>query len=104
MSQPPALVAQPDWERVLYDNYYYYVKQVEQLRNITKSQMGYKFFDKFVEHQAGYLTADAAEQLVMKTEAHEKWMACLLICGSDQTEYGSLLKGFISQFSLGNDQ
>jgi hypothetical protein len=40
----------------------------------------------------------------MKTEAYKKWVAYLCIPGSEQTKYGSLLKGFVSQFSLGNDQ
>ena len=31
-------------------------------------------------------------------------MAYLLICGSDQSKYGSITKGFVSQYSLGNDQ
>jgi hypothetical protein len=40
----------------------------------------------------------------MKTEAYSQWMTYLLLRGSDQRKYGSLLTGFVSQFSLGNDQ
>ena len=40
----------------------------------------------------------------MKNDAFEKWMAFILIRGSDQKKYGTLLKGFLSQFDLGNDQ
>jgi hypothetical protein len=31
-------------------------------------------------------------------------MAYLLLRGSDQNKYGTLMKGFVSQYSLGNDQ
>jgi hypothetical protein len=77
-----------------------YVKRFKQLRDVTKSQMGNKLLNEFAEHQALYAAASAADQLVMKAEA----MAYLLIRGSNQTKYGSLLKGFVSQFSLGNEQ
>jgi hypothetical protein len=40
----------------------------------------------------------------MKKEAYSQWMAYLLLRGSDQSKYGSLMRGFVSQFSLGNDQ
>ena len=66
--------------------------------------MGTQFQDEFVTHQPEYVAADAAAKVVMKTEANGQFMAYLLIRGSDQTRYGSLLKGFVSQFSLGNDQ
>jgi hypothetical protein len=81
-----------------------YIKRFKQLRNVTKSQMGYKFLDKFVEHQADYIASHAIKQRMLKDQAHEKWMAYLSIRGTDQTKYGSLVKGFTSQFSLGNDQ
>ena len=40
----------------------------------------------------------------MKEEAYDAWMAYLLLRGSDQNKYGMLMKGFVSQYSLGNDQ
>jgi hypothetical protein len=41
---------------------------------------------------------------MIKAKAYPRWMAYLLLKGSDQMKYGLLLKGFTSQFSLGNDQ
>ena len=100
-----------------------YVKRFKQLRDVVKSQLGYNFLDGYVEHQADYPNAskfqdaeqeeskiktaseeDQAKQDEMKGKAFEQWMAYLLIRGSDQAKYGSLLKGFVSQFSLENDQ
>jgi hypothetical protein len=81
-----------------------YIKRFKQLRDVVKSQMGNKFLDKFVEHLTTYQAAIPADQLIMKVEAYSKWMAYLLIRGSNQTKYGSLMKGLVSQFSLGNDQ
>ena len=40
----------------------------------------------------------------MKNDAFEKLMAFLLVKGSDQYKYDTLLKLFVSQFSLKNDQ
>jgi hypothetical protein len=63
-----------------------------------------------VEQSAEYKALDEkdtktpAAQLKLKKDAYEAWMAYLLIKGSDQSKYGSLTKGFVSQFSLGNDQ
>jgi hypothetical protein len=85
-----------------------YGKRFKQLCDITKSQMCNKFLDESVEHQEAYQAAGIADQLIMnKTKAYKKWSAYLLIRGSDQTEYGSLLKVlkvFVSHFSLGSDQ
>ena len=40
----------------------------------------------------------------LKKKGFEKWLAYLLIKGSDQTKYGSLLKGLNAQYSLETDQ
>jgi hypothetical protein len=81
-----------------------YVKCFKQLRDIAKSQLGNTILNEFVEHQTGYAAASTNEKLVKKQEAYPRWMAYLLIHGTDQTKYGSLQKGFVSQFLLGNDQ
>jgi hypothetical protein len=81
-----------------------YVKRFKQLRDVVKSQMGNKFLDEFVEYQPTYKTVKKAEQLTMKAEVYSKWMAYLLLRGSDQRKYGKLLTDLISQFSLNNDQ
>ena len=40
----------------------------------------------------------------MKDNAIEHWMVYLLIHGSNQAKYETLTEGFVSQYSLGNDQ
>lgn len=40
----------------------------------------------------------------MKKQAFEQWMACPLICNSDQAKCGSLSSGLASQFSMSHDQ
>jgi hypothetical protein len=81
-----------------------YVKRFKQPHDVVKSQMGNKFLTEFIEDLPTYTAADAAEQVLMQAEAYPKWMAYLLIRGSDQTKYRSLTKGLVSQYSLGNDQ
>src|SRR5210317_1239889 len=82
-----------------------YVKRFKQTRDVTKSQIGTRLLDTFIEYQEDYVNeTDDDEKKTMKTEAYEKWMAYLLIKGSDPTKYGMLQKNLTSQFSLGNDQ
>src|SRR5210317_344395 len=82
-----------------------YVKRFKQTRDVTKSQVGTRLLDTFIEYQEEYVNeTDDDEKKTMKTEAYEKWMAYLLIKGSDPMKYGTLQKNLISQFSLGNDQ
>ena len=40
----------------------------------------------------------------MKEKYIERWMAYLFICGSNHAKYGTLTTGFVSQYSLDNDQ
>jgi len=82
-----------------------YVKRFKQLRDVVKSHLGTDILDTFTEHSEAYKKlSDAKEKATLKAEAFDSWMAYLMIQGSDQSKYGSLVKGFISQYSLGNDQ
>ena len=82
-----------------------YVKRFKQLHDVVKNQVGTKVLDQFVENQEEYRSlSDPKDQEELKKAAFAKWMAYLLIRGSNQAKYGTLLKGFTSQFSLGNDQ
>ena len=40
----------------------------------------------------------------MKKDTFEKLMAFLLMKGSEKYKYGTLIKGFLSQFYLGDNQ
>ena len=47
---------------------------------------------------------DAIKQQAMKDDALDKWLSYVFIQGSDHAKYGTLVKPFQSQFSLGNNQ
>ena len=58
-----------------------------------------------MENTSKYQTeTDNNVRTSLKNEAFDEWMAYLVIRGSDQTKYGTLCHGFVSQFSLGNNQ
>ena len=71
-----------------------------------KSHIGKKIFDEFIVNTEEYraLGGDATKEQEMKDDAYEQWCAFLLIQNSNQSKYGSLVKGLISQYSMGNDQ
>ena len=82
-----------------------YIKRFKQLRDVYKSHWGDQVLDHFVENTSKYQTeTDNNVRTSLKNEAFDEWMAYLVIRGSDQTKYGTLCHGFVSQFSLGNDQ
>ena len=82
-----------------------YVKRFKQLRDVAKSHLGTKILDQFIIQSEDFRKAEKAEDKEkFKDEAFATWMAYLLIRGSDQSKYGSLTKGFVSQYSLGNNQ
>jgi hypothetical protein len=81
------------------------VKQFKQVRDVYKNHVGTKILDKFTKKLDEYKEAtDAAAKKAVKEASFEKWMAYLLIEQSDHNKYGSLIKGFVSQYLLGNDQ
>ena len=49
-------------------------------------------------------TLNTAAKKKLKEGAWDQWMAYLMMKGSDYPRYGSLIRGFGAQFSLGNDQ
>jgi len=82
-----------------------YVKRFKQSRDIMKSHMGTDILDKFVENTREYQEqTEAAKKQELKDGPFDKWMAYLLIQNSDQSKYGTLLNGLVSQFSMDNNQ
>ena len=82
-----------------------FVKRFKQAKDVTVSQMGKDFLRGFIEHQPEYRdSTNTAEKDAMLKDSFEAWSALLLLRSSDQAKYGTLMKGFISQYSLGNDQ
>jgi hypothetical protein len=61
--------------------------------------------DEFVEHTEAYKEAPTEEaKAEARQQAFEQWTAYLFLKGSDPTKYGTVIKGLMSQYSLGNDQ
>ena len=82
-----------------------FVKRFKQLRDLTKSQLGTKLLDEYVEKQQEFKDESNSDKKdEMKKNEYEKWMAYMLMRGTDQNRYGSLMKGLSQQYSLGNDQ
>ena len=81
------------------------MKRFKQLQDVTKSQIGKSIVDDYAERQDDYkLLSDDDAKKENKNKEYNKWMAYLLLRGSDQNKYGSMVKGLAQQFSLGNDQ
>ena len=67
--------------------------------------MGKNFLDFFIENMSEYVNeTDITKQQAMKDEALDKWLSYVIIQESDHAKYGTLVKHFQSQFSLGNNQ
>ena len=82
-----------------------YVKRFKSVRDGVSQHMGKDFLHEFVRSTKEYITAhDATEQQEMINGSFARWSAYLLMKNSDQTKYGSLVNGLISQFSMGNNQ
>ena len=82
-----------------------YVKRFKQHRDVVDSQLGKKIFYEFIEHQPEFRNSTSqTDKSKMQTDSFDNWCAYMLLRNSDQAKYGSLMKGFISQYSLGNDQ
>ena len=82
-----------------------YVKRFKQQRDILKSHVGTKVLNDFIEQSEEFRNEKSTtKQDEMKEEAMERWMAYLFLKGSDQTKYGSVMRGFVDLFSLENNQ
>ena len=82
-----------------------YVKRFKQERDNLKLMTGSHILDEFVENSTEYRDqTDKAAKQKLKDGAFSKWMAFLMIRGSDQDKYGSLSTMFRTRYSLGEDK
>ena len=82
-----------------------YVKRWKQLRDVAKTHLGPEFLHSFIKTTSEYQTAaDEKEKTKLLGDSFAQWSAYLLLRGADSNKYGSLMKGFVSQYSLGHDQ
>ena len=81
-----------------------WTKRFKQSADVLKSTLGTTFLDDAMENTAAYCDATDDEQQEVKDNALEGLNAYLLIKNSDQLKYGSLMRTFVQQYSLGTDQ
>ena len=83
-----------------------YVKRFKQCRNAMKNYAKKNIVYGFlVENTDDYKKATSdAERKRLREEEFDKYMAYLLLKGSDQSKYNSLYRGLTSQYALGNNQ
>jgi len=90
-----------------------HVKRFKECHAMVISHLGKDLLDYSTTQTQAYKDTDAATDTSanksaakkkLKVAAWDQWMACLMMKGSDYPRCGSLLRGFGSQFSLGNDQ
>ena len=85
-----------------------YTKRFKQARDIVKDSMGLDILHNFVESTSEYQKAEAdGEEDIkkkLKVESFGKWTTYLYLQNSDQRKYGSLMRNFRTQYSLGNNQ
>jgi len=81
---------------------------LKEYRDVTVSHLGKDLLDYHTTQTQAYKDAnaviDTAAKQKLKLGARDQWMAYLMMKGSNYPQYGSLLRRFGAQFSLGNDQ
>ena len=87
------------------ENLLEYTKKFKQARDILKDSVGTDILHGFVEKTSEYqATTKVAEKEEMKKKSLSKWTTYLYMVNSNKQKYGSLLKHFRTQYSLGNNQ
>ena len=83
-----------------------YTKRFKQTKDILKQAVGEEFLYKFAERTQEYKDAggDTTQEDAIRKKAFNKWMTYVYLRNSDQRKYGTLMKTFRSQYSLGNNQ
>jgi len=82
-----------------------YTKRYKQAKDIVKDFIGTELLHNFVETTAEFqAAADNAAKTKLKKESFDKWTSYMYLYNSDQKKYGSLMKNFKTQYSLGNNQ
>ena len=82
-----------------------YTKRVKYHRDIVKSQIGTDLLNYYVKQTDKYLEASLlSERNKLLHDLFEELCAYIQLKGCDKTTYKSLVKGFVNQYSLKNNQ
>jgi hypothetical protein len=95
------LTDKQQWDETLVE----YSKRSKQMADVVKGQIGSKFLHNYVKGTKEFkeLTSDE-DKKTMTSESFEKLCAYVLLKNADSDKYDTLMKGFVNQFSLNNDQ
>ena len=86
-----------------------YIKRAKYNRDIVKIHFGNKILHSYVKTTKEYKDlgtdlATATERKELCDNSFEQLSAYVMMRGSDSAKYGSMMKGFVSQFLMKNDQ
>ena len=82
-----------------------YTKRFKQSKDILKTTIGEDILHTFAERTKEYKDAKASDDKnEIKKKSFDKWITYLYLRNSDQRKYGTLMKNFRTQYSLGNNQ
>ena len=81
-----------------------FTKRVKQLSDVVKSMIGTKILHECVKGTDEYKNASPQEMIDLLDNSYEHLGAYVLLHGADRAKYGNLMKGFVNQFLLKNDQ
>ena len=82
-----------------------YTKRFRVARDVLKSHIGGPIImTKLVEAIPGYDKGDEEQCLKMQEQTYNQFLAYLYLDNADKSKYGSILTGFNTQQSLGNNQ
>ena len=80
-------------------------KRFKQERDVFKNHVGDDILHNFVENTEDYQNAaDANEKQALKDGAWDQWMGYLFVKNANPKRYGSLCRGWASQYSMNTDQ
>ena len=81
-----------------------YVKRSKYNRDIVKSLIGNEILHKHIKSTDAYANANTTEQKDMLDGSFEQLSTYVMMRGADGAKYGDVMKGFVRQYTLNNDQ
>ena len=81
-----------------------YAKRSKYNGDIVKNLIGDSILHTYIKTTDAYSNANSKDRKEMLDESFECLSTYILLRGADSAKYGTLMKNFVSQYSLGNNQ
>ena len=81
-----------------------YVKRSKYNRDIVRSQIGSEILHGYVKNTKVYKDAMQTEKSDMLDALFEELSSYIMLYGANMAKYSNLMKGFVNQYLLKNDQ